>query len=237
MLHWLKSCKSLSVLVEKRIKEIRLGKDITFRYIASNQNPSDLATRGQSVCDIANFALRWHGPSWLRVEDCLWPSWNLSDITPEVLLQVNSEVKGQKPVFEISNVAGVDKTKVPLLLGINEKNFSSLRRSLRVTVLVLRFIKKMVWSRVKERQSKKKLLTIVFDNLRERESITSQEIRTASFYWVSSVQHKQFGDVYTAIEKRKKHCLKMQLDLEIDDCGILRCHGRYLNSNLPEEIT
>ena len=54
--------------------------------------------------------------------------------------------------------------------------------------------------------------------------------------WVSSVQYKRFGNVYTAIEKRKKHCVKMQLGLEIDDCGILRCHGRYLNSNLPEEM-
>ena len=28
----------------------------------------------------------------------------------------------------------------------------------------------------------------------------------------------------------------MQLGLEIDDCGILKCHGRYLNSSLHEEM-
>jgi len=222
--------------VENRIKEICLEKDITFRYIVSDQNPSDLATRGLSVRDIDNTPLWWHGPSWLQVKECLWPTWNLSDITPEVLSQVNSEAKGQKPLIEISNVAGADRNEVSSFLGINEENFSSLRRLLRVTVLVLRFIKQMVWSRIKERRSKQKLLISVFDNLREKEPITSQETRMVSLLWVSFVQHKQFGDVYAAIENRRKHCLKMQLGLEIDDFGILRCHGRYLNSNLTEEM-
>jgi len=36
VLHWLNSCKPLSVFVENRIKEIRLEKDAIFRYIASD---------------------------------------------------------------------------------------------------------------------------------------------------------------------------------------------------------
>jgi len=136
----------------------------------------------------------------------LWPTWNLSDITPDVLSQVDSEVKGQKSFIEISNVAGVDKNGESSLLGINEKNFSSLRRLLRVAVFVLRFIKKMVWSR---RCGKQKLLVSVFDDMREKEPITSQEIRVASLFWVSFVQHKRFGDIYAAIGNGKKHCLKM----------------------------
>jgi len=80
VLHWL---KPLSVFVENHNKEIHLEKDIIFRYIASDQNPSDLATRGLSVVDIVNFSLWWHGPSWLCLEDCLWPTWNFSDITPD----------------------------------------------------------------------------------------------------------------------------------------------------------
>jgi len=46
VLHWLKSCKPLSVFVVNCIKEIRSEKDIIFRYIASDRNPSDLATWG-----------------------------------------------------------------------------------------------------------------------------------------------------------------------------------------------
>ena len=32
----------------------------------------------------------------------------------------------------------------------------------------------------------------------------------------------------------RKHCLKRQLGLKIDDMGILRCHGRYLNAIMSE---
>jgi len=64
--------------------------------------------------------------------DCLWPTWNLSDITPDIFSQGDSEVKGQKSLIEISNVAGVDKYGESSLLGINEKNFLSLRRLLSV---------------------------------------------------------------------------------------------------------
>ena len=45
VLHWLKSKKPLSVFVENRVKEIKEENITSFRYIASNQNPSDLATR------------------------------------------------------------------------------------------------------------------------------------------------------------------------------------------------
>ena len=94
--------------------------------------------------------------------------------------------------------------------GINEKRFSSLRKLLRVTVFVMRFIKRMVWDRIKEeKRCKWKLVTTVFDSLREREPITCQEIRTVSLLWVSFVQHKKFSDVYIAIENKKNNCLKM----------------------------
>ena len=51
-LHWLKTKKPLPVFVENRIKEIQSQKNISFCYIASNQNPSDYTTRGLSAADI-----------------------------------------------------------------------------------------------------------------------------------------------------------------------------------------
>ena len=85
-----------------------MEKDITFRYIASNQNPSDLVTRGLSASEIDTSTLWWHGPSWLQVGDCPWPVWSFSDVIPEVLAQVKSEAKGPS-LTEVSNVAGVDQ--------------------------------------------------------------------------------------------------------------------------------
>ena len=135
VLHWLKTRKPLSVFVENRVKEILMEKNITFRYIVANQNPSDIATRGSSVSQINQSTLWWHGPSWLQNDDSSWPVWNLSDITPEVLNQVQSETRECKLVIEVSNIAGVnnnkqDQKEIALLFGVDEKCYSSLRRLL-----------------------------------------------------------------------------------------------------------
>ena len=85
---WLKTTNPLSVFVENRTKEILKEKDVSFRYIASDQNPADLAARGSSISEISKSSLGWNGPPWLKEEDSLWPMWNTSEITPGVLEQV-----------------------------------------------------------------------------------------------------------------------------------------------------
>ena len=52
VLHWMKTRKPLPVFVENRVREIRSQRDLSFRYIASDQNPADCATRGLAVVDI-----------------------------------------------------------------------------------------------------------------------------------------------------------------------------------------
>ena len=53
--------------------------------------------------------------------------------------------------------------------------------------------------------------------------------------WIYCIQQNRFRDVLSAIEENNKsHCLKQQLGLKIDDLGILRCYGRFLNTTLTE---
>ena len=40
----------------------------------------------------------------------------------------------------------------------------------------------------------------------------------------------------SAIKEDKSHCLKRQLGLKIDDMGILRCYGRFLNATIAESM-
>ena len=49
-----------------------------------------------------------------------------------------------------------------------------------------------------------------------------------------SVQRCQFNDVFVAISKKRKHCLIQQLGLKVDELGILRCYGRFLNVEVNE---
>ena len=146
VLYWLKTRKPLSVFVENRIKEIKLEKDVTFCYVSTVDNPADFATRGLSVQEIKCSSLWWHGPSWLQDDDSLWPVGSYSDTAPEILQQTDNEVRKLKPSCEVSNIA-VDE-KASLVFGIDPLRYSSLRKLLRITVFVLRFIKIKVWNRI-----------------------------------------------------------------------------------------
>uniref|UniRef100_A0A1I7V6A5 Integrase catalytic domain-containing protein n=1 Tax=Loa loa TaxID=7209 RepID=A0A1I7V6A5_LOALO len=56
------------------IKEIRRTK-FTFRYIPSEENPVDVATRGLNPKQLRGFMPWWHGPSWLVQGGTSWPQW------------------------------------------------------------------------------------------------------------------------------------------------------------------
>jgi len=43
---------------------------------------------GLSVADIQECLLWWHGPDWLRSPQAQWPTWNLPELTPEILGQI-----------------------------------------------------------------------------------------------------------------------------------------------------
>ena len=59
VLHWLKTPKPLSTYADNRIKEIRQSNAV-FRYVLSNQNPADFATRGMSASELEKSRLWWH---------------------------------------------------------------------------------------------------------------------------------------------------------------------------------
>ena len=59
------------------------------------------------------------------------------------------------------------------------------------------------------------------------------DIRMAALLWVYTVKRYQFKDVFVAISKKRKHCL-IQLGLKVDERGILRCYGWFLNVKVNE---
>ena len=82
ILHWLNSLHVQDKFVEARLSEIRepsdsaipiKEKDFLIKYVPSESNPADLATRGSKAEDLFNTPLWWQGPTWLPYEQ-LWPS-------------------------------------------------------------------------------------------------------------------------------------------------------------------
>ena len=225
----------MSLFIENCVKEILNERDTTFRYIESAQNPADVATRGSSVSEIGQSDLWWHGPTWLKNEDSLWPLWNLPDITPDVLDEINRETRIQH-VLETTIVTG-ETSQQDSLLGIDEKRYSLLRKLLRISVYILRFIKRKIWNKINREKFLKqyKLLRTVLDNVKDSGFISAQEVKLSSLLWTSFIQRRQYGKVFVAIKNKRRHCLVMQLGLNTDEHNVLRCYGRYLHADMTEE--
>ena len=111
VLHWIMSKKPLTTFVQNRVKEITETKDISFRYVITSQTPADLASRGVSVQDLDKCELWWHGPKWLENSEETWPTWDVPVINKEILEKNESETKGPKTFYEISNLTGENTTE------------------------------------------------------------------------------------------------------------------------------
>ena len=128
----------------------KLGYNPILRFVETNKNPADLATRGSSAQDFNKCELWWHGPKWLEDNEEAWPTWNIPEVTKEILERMESETKSQKTFYETTKLAGegvhggkAEVKKEPTPFAVDDKKYSSLLRLLRITAWLLRFITKV----------------------------------------------------------------------------------------------
>ena len=98
VLHWLQSKKPLSVFVTNRVKEIKFLEGMSIRYVPTEENQADLATRGKSPSELMN-SIWWNGPHWLSQTEDKW----LNPKIPEDNTQAQEfslETGGAKVMFE-----------------------------------------------------------------------------------------------------------------------------------------
>ena len=95
VLGWLNTTHScLKVFVSNRVNQIvSLIQASQWRYVATADNPADIASRGSTVANLVENKLWWSGPTWLSEDPENWPrrpdiylSRELPDIRPAVLL-------------------------------------------------------------------------------------------------------------------------------------------------------
>ena len=78
VLHWIRTAKPLPVFVTNRLNEIRSSQGICFRYVQSEDNPADIATRGKPATELSSFW--WTGLQWLQRRKNDWPEWELPEV-------------------------------------------------------------------------------------------------------------------------------------------------------------
>ena len=74
VLSWLatKKLDALPRFVKNRVSEIQKHK-YYFRYVPSESNPADIATRGLTPAALTQSQLWWHGPNWIGKNESQWP--------------------------------------------------------------------------------------------------------------------------------------------------------------------
>ena len=98
----------------------------------------------------------------------MWPSWNFPDFTPSVLNELDRETNVQH-LFDATVVSGVETNQEKSLFGLDEKQYSMLRKLLRVSVYILRFIQKKIWRKVRKEKflQQYKLLRGILENMKK----------------------------------------------------------------------
>lgn len=130
VLHWLEGNGKWTQFVRNRAKAIR---DINFtqwHYIPTEENPSDLGSRGAAPDKLGK--LWFHGPDWLHNES-KWPSQPEIKETPEAV----SESLPKKDKQLLANEAHMEPNRITELL-----DKFSYWKTLRVTAFVMKFIAK-----------------------------------------------------------------------------------------------
>ena len=64
--------------------------------------------------------------------------------------------------------------------------------------------------------------------------MNAQELQRAKLLWELHIQQKHYADTIDKIKKGKKDNLQAQLNLQLDKNGLIRCHGRFSNSDLTQ---
>ena len=201
--------KQFKQFVQNRVQKIRsLWSKEHWRYCPSELNPSDIASRGAKGSDIASSDLWWKGAPFVEKEEDQWPSLpncpisesTVSDgATKELRKEISSVVTASVQVSQnISEVIQPDK-------------FSSLNKLIRVTALVLKFIKRIKRS------------------TETHPDISAQEMNASKTLWLKEVQTK-------FEEKEKSSSIWEQLGVFKDEAGVLRCKGRIQNSSVPYSV-
>ena len=187
-LQWMQSTKPLPVFITNCLKEIKSLSETDIRFVTTEDNPADIATRGMAPQELSS-STWWNGPQWLMQPKDKWPKWKL----PE---KKQTETKGtHKVLYEAKLVAGEDshpkngscpKNKEQIVgVGnvIKEDSISILHKLLRVTAWLFCFR-----DRLMKRAS-------------EEGPLKASELRKAKLIWDLFIQDKRYSEVVQDINK------------------------------------
>lgn len=180
VLNWMNTNKLLPPFITRRVTEIKENKEIEFRYVNTQENPADAATRMEGM---KKLVLWQRGPDFLRKDEKFWPTNTHHQDQPKSI-QVLAVGEG---LIEPENTRNKEELESQLEKGRNDNETIKQKN---------------------ERQGNQRVTTNETESRREE---VIREIQ-AKYY-----PKEMAGDMTS---------LKRNLNLFLDDKGILRCKGR-----------
>ena len=201
--------------VQNRVNEIRTLVPVnSWKHCRGKNNPADIPSRGMSPLELSECALWIGGPTWLTEdEESASEEFNDEQLPRECLdeMKVGDKEKW-KAETSSSLLVSADQGTVGIATILKCEDYSDLQRLLRVTALILKFVKIM----------KAKLQK----DVHTPEELTSQDVAEAETLWIKEVQ--------SSLSKNPKFEIwRQQFGLFTDEHGTVRCKGRLSQAQLP----
>ncbi|XP_062538203.1 uncharacterized protein LOC134206491 [Armigeres subalbatus] len=203
---------SWKIFVSNRVAEVqKLSNGAQWRHVPTLENPADRISRGVQPEDIMHDALWWHGPKFLLDEPQSWPD-------PIILLSA----------FDVQQQSTEQRQTVTLLCITSDDSlihdFSQLSHLLRIAAYCLRFLRNCQLPK----------------HDRNVGSITPIEYDSTLKSLIRVAQGKDFQQELRLLQKHKEDPLALRkadyksplkdLDVWVDDSGLLRINGRLAQS-------
>lgn len=175
VLHWLANRGTWSKYVRNRVKAIQDLGDFTWRYVPTDQNPSDLGTRGVAPKKLGDFWLK--GPEWLA-DRSVWPSQPEITETEEASSEALSKKKEKVLLEQDGGVSNNRKEWANTML--RKHNYWKI---LRITAFMMRFVHNCQ------------------QNVKRKGPLTTEEIAAAENRWLKIAQED--GEMQCTFELKK----------------------------------
>lgn len=209
VLAWLNRLPNTSkVYVANRVTTILSHSNANqWKYIRTDLNPADCASRGISAEQLAQHNLWWKGPSFLQSSIDQWPNINFAP-TEEEQLEILNETRTHIVLVNTQMVSSSMKINDILLVD----RYSSLSRLKRVSAYVIRACNKGKPS---------------------HRYLTEDERDNALTYWIKHEQSRFFHNEIRQCQVNKELTKDNKLrkyGVFVDENGILRILGRLENA-------
>ena len=207
VLSWLKKHPShWKTFVANRVSRIQtLLPNVTWRHVATRDNPADCASRGLLGRDLVNHPLWWHGPSWLETPPETWPD-NPSSTHDDSLLEeknVTVHLANPNPHWDLAS------------------QYSDWAKLIRITAYTMKFIS---CCRKKDTST---------ESASQGLALTAPECQLARSFWIKTIQRELFPNELTALSNNRQVSAKsplLSLNPFVDHEGLLRVGGRLKNA-------